>query len=179
MTHPSRSRRPVDVYWTELNDDGWRIAVAATDDGLAFVGSQGKGAAELEAWAAARFGENGYALAKDESATAPYREQLAGYLQGKRAAFDLPLDLAGGTAFQRNVWQAMNEIGYGSTATYSDIAARVGKPNAVRAVGAAIGRNPALIVLPCHRIVGKSGALTGYRGGLDMKERLLRLEGGG
>lgn len=179
MTQPSRSRRPVDVYWTELNDGGWRIAVAATDAGLAFVGSQGKGAEELEAWAAARFGENGYALVEDEGATAPYRQQLAEYLQGKRATFDLPLDLAGGTPFQREVWQAMNEVGYGTTATYSDLAARVGKPSAVRAVGAAVGRNPALIVLPCHRIVGKSGALTGYRGGLDMKERLLGIEGRG
>ena len=176
MTQPSRSRRIANVYWTELSDDGWKIAVAATDEGLAFVGSQGRGSDELEAWAASRFGEGGYVLVNDEIVTAPYREQLADYLQGNRTTFDVATDLSGGTAFQRDVWNAMNAVGYGNTATYSDIAARVGKPSAVRAVGAAIGRNPVLIVLPCHRIVGKSGALTGYRGGLDMKERLLRLE---
>lgn len=102
---------------------------------------------------------------------------LQAYWRGEAAAFDLPLD-ARGTAFQRAVWQALTEIGAGRTSTYGEIAARLGRPAAVRAVGAAVGRNPISVIVPCHRVIGRDGSLTGYAGGLDRKQRLLALERG-
>lgn len=101
--------------------------------------------------------------------------QLDDYFTGIRTSFDLPLDLVG-TAFQLQAWQALAEIPYGTTVSYAQQAARIGRPAAVRAVGAANGRNPVPIVLPCHRIVGSDGSLTGFGGGLALKRRLLDLE---
>jgi methylated-DNA-[protein]-cysteine S-methyltransferase len=98
--------------------------------------------------------------------------QLDAYFAGRSDRFDLPLG-AGGTAFERQVWQALAEIPYGTTATYGELAARIGRPGAARAVGAAAGRNPLLVVVPCHRLVGADGALTGYRAGIDRKRWLL------
>lgn len=103
------------------------------------------------------------------------RRQLGEYFAGKRDRFDLPLDFTG-TDFQKQVWQALLTIPYGQTRSYSDIAAQIGRAKAVRAVGAANGRNPISIVAPCHRVVGASGALTGFAGGLRAKELLLALE---
>jgi methylated-DNA-[protein]-cysteine S-methyltransferase len=105
------------------------------------------------------------------------REQLAEYFSGQRCHFELPLDLSGGTAFQQSVWQALRDIAQGSTVSYSAIGQRIGKPSAVRAVGAAIARNPVSIIVPCHRVLGANGSLTGYAGGLERKTALLRLEG--
>ena len=103
--------------------------------------------------------------------------QLTDYFTGKRTQFDLPLDLTGGTAFQQAVWQALLAIPLGTTASYGQISSRIGKPSAVRAVGAAVGRNPVSIIVPCHRVMGADGSLTGYAGGLDRKTALLALEG--
>lgn len=103
------------------------------------------------------------------------RQQLEEYFAGARKDFDLPLDL-NGTEFQVSVLNALLEIPYGETVSYSDVATRIGRPKAVRAVGAANGRNPIPIVVPCHRVIGSSGDLTGFGGGLDTKEALLRLE---
>jgi methylated-DNA-[protein]-cysteine S-methyltransferase len=103
--------------------------------------------------------------------------QLGEYFAGRRTEFVVPLDLAYGTAFQQSVWQALLTIPQGGTASYSEVSARIGKPAAVRAVGAAIGRNPVSIIVPCHRVMGAGGALTGYAGGLERKSALLRLEG--
>ena len=103
------------------------------------------------------------------------REQIEEYFAGKRKTFDLSLDPAG-TSFQRAVWQALRAIPYGQTCSYADIAARIGKPTACRAVGMANHRNPIAILIPCHRVIGKSGNLTGYAGGLEIKARLLELE---
>lgn len=102
--------------------------------------------------------------------------QLREYFAGRRRAFDLTLDFVG-TPFQRSVWNALLTIPFGQTRSYGQIAKQVGRPSASRAVGAANGRNPVSIVAPCHRVVGSTGALTGFGGGLDVKERLLRLEG--
>lgn len=104
-------------------------------------------------------------------------QQLSEYFAGRRTAFDVPLDLAYGTAFQQSVWQALLKIPQGGTASYSEVSARIGKPAAVRAVGAAVGRNPVSIIVPCHRVMGAGGALTGYAGGLERKSALLKLEG--
>ena len=101
--------------------------------------------------------------------------QLQEYFSGQRTEFDFPYELRG-TQFQKRVWAALETIPYGQTCTYGDIARRVGSPNAVRAVGTANGKNPMWIVVPCHRVVGANGTLTGYAGGIDMKRRLLELE---
>ena len=105
------------------------------------------------------------------------RTQLAEYFAGRRARFDLPL-AARGTPFQQAVWQALLAVPFGGTSTYGAIAAAIRRPRAVRAVGAAIGANPIGIVVPCHRIIGRDGSLTGYAGGLDRKAKLLALERG-
>ena len=101
--------------------------------------------------------------------------QLAEYFAGSRTTFDLPLDLHG-TSFQLAAWRALGEILYGETRTYAEQAALLGRPAAVRAVGAANGRNPVSIVLPCHRVVGSGGELRGFAGGLEVKAALLALE---
>ena len=102
--------------------------------------------------------------------------QLQSYFAGKLRSFDLPLDPQG-TDFQRSAWTALLDIPYGETRSYSDIARAIGRPKAVRAVGAANGQNPISIVIPCHRVVGSNGDLTGFGGGLDVKQQLLTLEG--
>lgn len=104
-------------------------------------------------------------------------QQLTEYFSGQRTQFDVPLDLSGGTDFQQAVWQVLLAIPQGRTASYSDVSQRIGKPAAVRAVGAAVGRNPVSIIVPCHRVVGMNGSLTGYAGGLERKTALLKLEG--
>jgi methylated-DNA-[protein]-cysteine S-methyltransferase len=103
--------------------------------------------------------------------------QLEEYFGGVRDAFDLPLDLQGGTAFQQSVWQALLAIPRGGTTSYGSLGQRIGRPAAMRAVGAAVGRNPVSVVVPCHRVLGADGSLTGYAGGLERKTALLQLEG--
>jgi methylated-DNA-[protein]-cysteine S-methyltransferase len=104
-------------------------------------------------------------------------QQLAHYFAGQRQHFDLPLDLSSGSTFQQSVWHALLDIDRGKTQSYGSLAARMGRPSAARAVGAAVGRNPISIIVPCHRVVGSNGSLTGYAGGLDRKVALLQLEG--
>ncbi|HEY3261334.1 MAG TPA: methylated-DNA--[protein]-cysteine S-methyltransferase [Pseudonocardiaceae bacterium] len=101
--------------------------------------------------------------------------QLGRYFAGRLTEFDLPL-APEGTPFQRSVWQALRAIPYGETVTYGELAERLGRPGAARAVGAANGRNPISIVVPCHRVIGSSGHLTGYGGGIEQKRQLLALE---
>ena len=103
-------------------------------------------------------------------------DQLTDYFAGRRQRFDLPL-AAGGTAFQQSVWDALTDIPYGEIRSYRDIARSIGNPAAVRAVGAANGRNPLPILVPCHRVIGSNGSLTGFAGGLEAKKFLLQLEG--
>ena len=102
-------------------------------------------------------------------------QQLGEYFAGQRRVFDLPIEPQG-TRFQRDVWQALREIPYGQTRSYADIARQIGNPKAVRAVGSANGNNPIAIVVPCHRVIGSNGSLTGFGGGLDSKRFLLALE---
>mgnify|MGYP001593679815 FL=1 len=105
------------------------------------------------------------------------RRQLLDYLTGRRKAFDLPLDLTGGTTFQRQVWRTLQRVPYSKLRSYRWIAARVGGPQYARAVGNAVGANPLPIVIPCHRIVAHDASLGGFSGGLPMKRKLLSLEG--
>jgi methylated-DNA-[protein]-cysteine S-methyltransferase len=117
----------------------------------------------------------------DEASAAPdvhlqaAADQLDEYFAGQRTAFDLPLDLAG-TEFQRRAWLALRSIPFGTTRSYAEQARRLGRPRSARAVGGANARNPLPIVLPCHRLVGADGGLTGFGGGLDVKRRLLEHE---
>jgi methylated-DNA-[protein]-cysteine S-methyltransferase len=105
-------------------------------------------------------------------------EQLDRYFAGERREFDLPVEPAGGTEFERRVWEALREIPYGETESYGELAERIGHPGQARAVGAANGRNPIAIVIPCHRVIGADGKLVGYGGGLEHKRFLLDLEHG-
>ncbi|MFC5700633.1 methylated-DNA--[protein]-cysteine S-methyltransferase [Cohnella faecalis] len=161
------------IYWSLLVHDDWSVYIAATEEGLCFVGSHSRAFDELENWSNARF--PGSALIRNDEKLQPFAAELIGYWKGTRTSFGISFDLRG-TPFQLAVWNALLEIPHGQTSSYSDIARRIQKPAAVRAVGAAIGANPVLIAVPCHRVIGKNGALTGYRGGMDMKTRLLGLE---
>jgi methylated-DNA-[protein]-cysteine S-methyltransferase len=113
---------------------------------------------------------------RDSSPVADAAGQLAAYAEGDLTDFHLPLRPAG-SEFQRSVWQRLMEIPYGMTTTYGQVAAEIGRPKGSRAVGAAVGSNPISIVIPCHRVIGANGSLTGYGGGLDNKVALLKLEG--
>jgi methylated-DNA-[protein]-cysteine S-methyltransferase len=104
-------------------------------------------------------------------------DQIAQFFVGQRLSFELPLDLSTGTTFQQSVWQALLSIPRGQTSTYKAVCLLIGKPAAMRALGGAVGRNPLSIIVPCHRVLGAHGALTGYAGGLARKTALLQLEG--
>jgi methylated-DNA-[protein]-cysteine S-methyltransferase len=151
---------------------GWALAVAR-DGKLVWLGhtpdEEGGEASRLRWWPDS---------VRDSGADPlpEVRRQLDEYLAGRRRSFDLPLD-ARGTEFQRLCWQALQAIPYGETRSYRDMARTIGRPSAVRAVGRANHDNPIGVVIPCHRVVGADGSLTGYAGGLDMKRRLLELEG--
>jgi methylated-DNA-[protein]-cysteine S-methyltransferase len=149
-----------------------KMIIAATDKGLAGLWFEGQRHLPLEL--------TGPILWPSDP-THPVLQKVIGQLQeyfaGQRTQFDVPLDLAYGTAFQQSVWQALLKIPQGGTASYGEVSQRIGKPAAVRAVGAAVGRNPISVIVPCHRVMGTNGALTGYAGGLERKAALLTLEG--
>lgn len=161
------------VYWMLLNHGHWEMYIAATSVGLCYVGTQDAPFEELSTWAKKQLPSS--VLLEDEHKLKPYATELIDYLEGRRNVFTLPVNLHG-TAFQQAVWEVLQEVPYGQTVSYTDIAEKLQKPNAVRAVGTAIGANPVLIMVPCHRVIAKSGKLAGYRGGLDMKEQLLEIE---
>lgn len=114
---------------------------------------------------------------RDEAPFAAVREQLAAYFAARLTEFELPLSL-GGTPFQQRVWAELQQIPFGETVSYGELAERIGRPTAARAVGLANGRNPISIIVPCHRVIGSAGSLTGYGGGLDRKRFLLDFEQG-
>ena len=145
-----------------------KLTLAATDRGLAAV-----------LWERERPGRVPVAIAVEDDrhpVLVHAAHQLERYFAGALTTFDVKLDLAG-TAFQQKVWRALLTIPFGETRTYGEMARQIGHPDAVRAVGAANGRNPVSIIAPCHRVIGASGALTGFAGGLEAKARLLALEG--
>ena len=144
------------------------MLLAATDRGLAGVWFEGQ-----------RHGPDrtGWPQDPEHPVLRQACAQLDAYFAGRRATFDLPLDLQAGTPFQQSVWRALLAIAPGTTTSYAELGRQLGKPQASRAVGAAVGRNPVSIVVPCHRVLGTGGALTGYAGGLERKSALLRLEG--
>jgi methylated-DNA-[protein]-cysteine S-methyltransferase len=124
-----------------------------------------------------RWAKPGASWRRDDARFAGVARQLEEYFAGERTTFDVELRMAGGP-FEREVWAELLTIPYGETASYGEIARRLGRPHASRAVGAANGRNPVAIIVPCHRVIGSDGTLTGYGGGLDCKRALLDLEAG-
>ena len=122
-------------------------------------------------------GPSAWPLAPGHTLLLQARDELQAYLQGRLHAFSVPLDLSSGTPFQQAVWQALLGIPCGQLRGYGALAAQLGRPAAARAVGAAVGRNPVSVIVPCHRVVGADGSLTGYAGVLERKQALLRLEG--
>ena len=153
------------MYYCYLDTPIGELLLAGEADGLAMIGFP-KGSMRREAEPDWIFNEQQLAEAC---------QQIREYFAGERRVFDLPLILSG-TEFQVSVLKALQEIPYGETVSYGDIAKRIGRPKAVRAVGAANGRNPLPIIVPCHRVIGSTGDLTGFGGGIDTKEALLRLE---
>ena len=161
------------VYWTLLNHNHWNMYTAATTAGLCYIGSPNASFEEMETWVKKKL--SGHALTEDVELLQPYAVELIDYLEGRRKKFSLPMDLHG-TPFQLTVWNALQEISFGQTVSYTDIAERIQRPSSVRAVGTAIGANPVLIIVPCHRVITKDGKLGGFRAGLEMKKQLLILE---
>ena len=153
------------VVWTTIDSPIGRLLLTARDGALTglYVADH-DGAPEL-----------GDDCARDDAAFAEVRQQLEEYFAGERTTFDVKLDLTG-TPFQVEVWNALLTVPYGETASYGDIARRIGRPQAVRAVGLANGRNPVSIIVPCHRVIGSNGSLTGYGWGVERKQVLLDLE---
>jgi O-6-methylguanine DNA methyltransferase len=150
------------------------ISAASTPRGLGYLGFGEQAPALASAWARRWWPEA--VLVYDRPAPPNLAAQLAAYFAGELRDWSLPLDLRG-TPFQLEAWQALRLIPYGTTRAYSEHAAAIGHPRAVRAVGAANGANPISIIVPCHRLIGKGGALVKYGGGLEIKRRLLELEG--
>lgn len=167
------------VFWTELmtiQDLKFEITVATAPRGLCWLEIGPKAAEEeaLRMWASRWFPK--WFLIRKREPNKEVIHQLKEYFTGKSKKFTIPLHQVG-TPFQLQVWKELLRIPYGETRSYAEIAARVGNPKGQRAVGMANNRNPIGIVVPCHRVIGKSGSLTGYAGGLDIKQRLLELEG--
>lgn len=161
------------MYYCAINFNDKEYLIAATDKGLAFVGSPNVGLVELVVWIE-KF-KKGTLLEESDEIMLPYRTALEEYFQGKRQQFDFPLDIQG-TNFQESVWRELLTIPYGEVRTYSEVAEAIGNPKAVRAVASAVAQNPAIIVVPCHRVIRKDGMLSGFRGGPEMKKELLEIE---
>ncbi|MFO0705904.1 MAG: methylated-DNA--[protein]-cysteine S-methyltransferase [Nitrospira sp.] len=153
---------------------GW-MGVSETDKGLDAVALPQ--ASKRRAAETLRSGGKSPYLLNESTRLAAARRQLVEYLSGTRRTFDLPVDLGGGTAFQRRVWRALLRVPYGKVRSYQWLALRVGGPQYARAVGGAVGANPLPIVIPCHRIVAQDATLGGFSGGLPTKRKLLDLEG--
>ncbi|ARJ72002.1 methylated-DNA--[protein]-cysteine S-methyltransferase [Latilactobacillus sakei] len=158
------------IYYDYLMQDDQKIIVAATDHGICFVGSPNQPLSELTT-----FMPN-HDLLQDPAKLAPVIDQITAYLTHARTTWDLPFDFLVGTPFQQQVWTALQTIPYGQTVTYNQLATQIGRPTAIRAVASAVGRNPLLMIVPCHRVIRKDGSLGGYRGGLPFKKQLLALE---
>lgn len=161
------------IYMTEINIEGNHLRLASSEKGVCYLNNHSDDAMMkvLE-----RFNDKDYVTGEQADLQhAQYHQDLADYFNGQLKNFDWPFDLRG-TEFQQAVWTALLMVPYGRTKTYSDIAAVINRPKAVRAVGGAVGSNPVMIAVPCHRIIGKNGRLTGFSSGLAVKKQLLDIE---
>ena len=161
------------VYFDMLEVNNETSILAATEAGLSWAGGFNEDFADMENWFKKRISD--FTLEHNQEILQPYKSQFIAYFEGELKSFDFSLDLHG-TPFQLAVWKMLGNIPYGETRTYSDIADCIGNPKSIRAVGTAIGRNPVLIAVPCHRVINKNGGLGGFRGGLQLKQYLLDLE---
>ena len=161
------------IEWTVLEQGQWTLYVAKTEKGLCYIGSPESSFEEFTGYFAKRY--PAASLVENKEALLPYVKELTAYFNGTKQTFSLPIDVKG-TPFQEEIWQALQTIPYGKTVSYSEIAELINRPSAARAVGSAIGANPLLILVPCHRVIGKNGAISGYRGGMELKRFLLDLE---
>ena len=161
------------VYFATLKHEDWELRLAATDVGLCNILLPKEPFDSLEGWIKKSIPDA--RLIHSETKLQPYAKEIREYFMGQRTAFFSPLDLRG-TPFQVQVWRELLHIPFGQTRSYSEIATNIGRPRAVRAVGGANGANPIPIIIPCHRVIGKNGTLTGYSGGLDIKTKLLNFE---
>jgi len=156
------------TVYTKMTSPLGTVILSATDMGLSGIWIDGqKHLPPFKSWKSAT--DNAYLLQAQDS--------LHAYFAKQTKRFEMPLDLHAGTAFQQQVWLALLKIPYGRTVTYNEISHYIGAPTSVRAVAGAVGRNPLSIMVPCHRVIGSNGTLTGYAGGLDRKLALLTLEG--
>ena len=162
---------PERLYGSTVNWEGWTFQILSSVSGVRFIELAATPFDVLAERLSAR-------VLPDDDPNEKALQQIHEYLRGERRTFDLPLDLRG-TAFQVAVWNALRKIPYGETRSYGEVATAVGRPKATRAVGQANGANPIPIIIPCHRVIGTTGGLVGFGGGLPLKERLLVLEQGG
>lgn len=149
---------------------GWTFRVVSSKTGVRYIDLRKRSVEDLSRLLSGT-------ITPDDRHNETVLDQLHEYLEGQRRTFDVPLDLRG-TPFQEAVWNQLLKIPYGVTRSYAEVAASIGRPTALRAVGGAVAANPISIIIPCHRVIGKDGSLVGYGGGLPLKERLLALEQG-
>ncbi|WP_129044918.1 methylated-DNA--[protein]-cysteine S-methyltransferase [Companilactobacillus metriopterae] len=157
----------MNIYFDSLNYNNNKYFICVTDNGINFIGSPNQELEEVLNF----YPEANLTHRKLDRE----KQEISEYLAGERKKFDLPIDLVG-TEFQMKVWNAIRSIPYGKTITYLEIANMINNPKAIRAVGTAVGRNPILMIIPCHRVIRSDGIDSGYRGGLAMKKELLILE---
>lgn len=167
-----KDNKPI-VYWHVCTIRDWKFYIAATKQGVCYVGSPNQPFSELTEWVNRKMPTA--SLIQSKLTVQPFITELEQYFLGNRRAFTGKQDLQG-TDFQQAVWHATAMIPYGETRTYSQIAEQINRPKAIRAVGTAIGANPLLFIIPCHRVIAKSGSLSGFRGGMAVKKSLLALE---
>ncbi len=163
------------LVWDSVPSPMGECLLLASDAGLYWVGTPGASLAKGMMWAK-KHGRDGQAIHATHPVLQQAKDELQHYFAGEKLTFSTPLDLQG-TPFQISVWRELCNIPYGETRSYGELALTIGRPNAPRAVGAANGANPIAIIVPCHRVIGSNGTLTGYGGGLPTKSWLLRLEG--
>ena len=163
-------------YYTSLMDSPCGPLLLVVDETSAVVRIEFGNGRESQRKTVQRMQAAGIEVVEDASRTAGLRRQLEEYFAGERQEFDLEL-APEGTPFERSVWEELKKIPFGETRSYGEVAQAIGRPGSARAVGRANGANPIPIVVPCHRVIGANGSLTGFGGGLEAKERLLELEG--
>ena len=168
---PRRTKRlPEKLYASTVSWEGWVFQLLSSSGGVRWLDLHPVTFEALEQKLGAR-------IVPDDQQNEHAMAELHAYLQGELRAFSIPIDLRG-TAFQCEVWNAIAQIPFGQTTTYGELANSIHRPKATRAVGQATGANPVPIIIPCHRVIGSTGGLTGFGGGLPLKERLLGLERG-
>lgn len=163
----------VDIYYSDFEHEEGKMILAATENGLCWAGGFNETEDDMENWVKRQYPAS--SLLKVDHKLDRYKEAFYNYFSGHQENFNIPLDLQG-TPFQVKVWDELQTIPFGETRSYSDIAERIGNPRSIRAVGTAVGRNPVLIAVPCHRIIQKNGNLGGFRAGLPLKRALLKHE---